>query len=105
MSFMKVEDLKKDFLTLKIDDYITKKKLFMNSQMNGWILLKENESVKVYFLYTRAWDPDTSKTYEDLVYYPNEPIEVDTLKEILLLEAQSIKNHEEKEVVLFLKAA
>ena len=99
MEFVLVKDLKKEFITVIVEDQMSKDLHFNDSETNGWILVKEEEEIIAYELYRRC--SFNGKNYDELAYLPEQPIAVESILDSLLWEASF--NSQKEEVETFLK--
>ena len=58
-----------------VEDYLTKKRYFEDSEVNGWLLISNGEEVEMYYLYRRAWDEKNAVEIEENCYFEGEKLE------------------------------
>lgn len=98
MEFVLVKDLKKEFITVIVEDQMSKDLHFNDSEINGWILVKEGEEITAYELYRRC--SFNGKNYDELAYLVDQPIALESILDSLLWEASFISQKEEVETFL-----
>lgn len=99
MEFVLVKGLEKEFMTVIVEDQMSKDQWFDDSEKNGWILVKEAEQIVAFELFRRFSINETN--YDELAYLSNEPMSVESILDGLITEA--FFNSQQEEVEEFLK--
>ncbi|MEK5209453.1 hypothetical protein [Psychrobacillus sp. FSL H8-0510] len=99
MNFVLVKELEKnEFITVIVEDQMSKDQLFDDAEKNGWILVKEAEQIVVYDLVRRF--SMNGEEFDEPAYLPDEQKTVESILEALLTEASFTSQQEEVEAFL-----
>lgn len=99
MDFVLVKGLEKEFITVIVEDQMSKDQWFDDSEKNGWILVKEEGEIIAYELYRRF--SINEEDFDELAYFSNEQKTVESILDGLLIETHF--NSQQEEVETFFK--
>ena len=60
MNFTKISELEKPYLIVNVTDQMAKKRYFEDSEINGWILVEEENKIDIFHTYRQADNKELS---------------------------------------------